>query len=289
MRLQIEKSPDRIDITWPLVLIPTGVYTAIRDAALRSTDYSILEGKKLAEFSKFLRAVQSEHQAPIETEAAISIRNAVLKDKVIRGYGRMNQLIRRISTEYARTGVVELALKYDFPPLNLLRGILLHRGFDSGSVYSVFAGRESPESLLSGRNLAQYRLAVEYDAESSFNQAEVTRRAAEAEAAVVRYFNTIGVKMKTQDELVAEQMAEHGRAVATPDILFCEPVYVNGERVYWLDYKDYVATEVPFIFKSNVDQASRYVARWGPGVLCYGHGVVEGVVVPGAQCMTWFD
>lgn len=283
---QITKTKDRIDITWPVIFISSSVYSKIRNYALRESDYRKLSGKKKTEFHQFVRALRSKYQTEITPDSAESIRNAVIKDKIIRGYSKMNHMIGRISTEYNASSIIELSSKYDFPPLNLLRGILLFRHFNPSQIYDIFAGRKNPTGVLSGRNLEQYKLALDNDAEASFNQQEVARIAAENEARTVSYFNSVGVAMKTQDELTKEQMKEHGRAVATPDILFTEPVYVNGSRVHWLDYKDYTATEIPFIFKSNVDQASRYIEKWGPGVMCYRTGVVENVTIPSTMCLS---
>lgn len=286
LKINIIKSATKIDITWPVTYIPVQVYNKVRNYVLRETNYRTLSGKKLAEFRQFIQVLKSKYQTNIDCDSAISIRNAVLKDKVIRGYSKMNQLIGRISVEYNSSSIVEVAERYDFPPLNLLRGILLFRRFSPSQIYDIFAGRKNPEGVLSGRNLSQYELALKNDAEASFNQKEVTRIAAENEYKVVMYFNSLGIAIKTQDELTKEQMAEHGRAVATPDILFTETVYINGMQVHWLDYKDYTATEVPFIFKSNADQAARYVKRWGPGVLCYRSGVVENIVIPSTICLS---
>jgi Protein of unknown function TPD sequence-motif len=284
--LKVAKSAGRIDISWPVTFISSSVYSKIRNHALRETNYRTLSGKKKTEFHQFVHVLKSTYQTEITAESAESIRNAVLKDKIIRSYSKMNHMIGRISTEYNKSSIVELSSRYDFPPLNLLRGILLFRHFNPSQIYDIFAGRKKPHGILSGRNLEQYELALKNDAEASFNQQEVARVAAENEARTVSYFNSIGIAMKTQDELTKEQMKEYGRAVATPDILFTETVYVNGERVHWLDYKDYTATEIPFIFNSNVDQAARYIEKWGPGIMCYRTGVVENVTIPSTMCLS---
>jgi len=75
-------------------------------------------------------------------------------------------------------------------------------------------------------------------------------------------------------------MAEYGRAVATPDILFEDEVYINDHRVHWIDYKDYAGTRIDFLYKSNVNQAERYGRRWGPGALCYRWGYLESLSIP---------
>lgn len=285
MRAQIRKLENGIHITWPEAYIPSQVYRKIRHYT-HGGDYRKLEGKSLAKFHQLVRALNSKYEANVSVDSAISIRNIVMKEKIIRAYGRMNRNIGKISMDFTSTSILELSAEYDFPPLNLLRGILLFRGYSPTDIYEVFTGRKSPTTILRDRNLEQYKLAVKNDAESSFNQSEIAKIAADNERAIVSWFNSIGISMKNQEDLVAEQQREYGRAVATPDILFLEPVYVNDVRVHWLDFKDYVGTEIPFIFNSNVDQASRYVEKWGPGVMCYRGGVVDNVVIPGTMCLS---
>lgn len=282
--MNIKRTADSLHIIWPETYIPARAYAKIRNFVYAS-DYKTLEGTELKRFRRFVKEVGIKYQAVIPIECAISIRSVVLKDRVIRGYSRMNRVVSRISIEYNTKTILQVSKKYDFPPLNLLRGILLYRGFEPSVIYDVFTGKTSAETILKGRNLEQYKLALQNDAEASFNQAEVARIAAANELRVVEWFRGIGAVMKTQEQLVEEQVKEHGRAVATPDILFMEPVYINGVRVHWLDYKDYTATEISFIFNSNVDQASRYVEKWGPGVLCYRY-VVDNVAISSTQCLS---
>lgn len=285
-KLSVKKDDTGTHITWPVSVISSHVYSKIRNHVLAESNYRTLSGKKLAEFKQLIQVLKSKYEEDISFAAAVSIRNAVLKDKIIRSYSKMNSQIARISVEFATKTIVELSERYDFPPLNLLRGILLFRKFNPSQIYDIFAGRKDPAGVLSGRNLEQFNLALKNDAEASFNQKEIAEIAAKNEALTVGYFNSIGISMKVQDELVKEQISEYGRAVATPDILFTTLVTINGVRAHWIDYKDYTATNVPFIFRSNSDQAARYVEKWGPGVLCYKSGVVQGVVIPQTQCLS---
>ena len=135
------------------------------------------------------------------------------------------------------------------------------------------------------RDAKQYLVAQENDAECSALQQKITDVAAFNENIVVEFFKSVGVRLLTQDDTTALQTAESGRALLTPDILFQEEVTVNAKRVYWLDYKDYVGSDISFLYKSNAAQADKYKVKWGDGVLCYGKGFVEGLAIPGAVLM----
>jgi hypothetical protein len=237
----------------------------------------------MAAFRDEVSRVCAGHSTTIPVAGAISIRNIVLKDKIVSSYGRMNGLMSVIAPRYASgESILSLARVFDFPPLNLLRGILLHRGMNPSEVYQVFAEKVRPALILSGRDLSQYKRAAANDAESIINQQAIADIAAANEDTVVQYFQRLGIGLKTQADLTAEQLAEHGRAVITPDILFTDEVYINDQRVHWIDYKDYIGTYVPFLYNSNVAQAAKYTARWGPGAMLYHHSFIDTLKIPGA-------
>jgi Protein of unknown function TPD sequence-motif len=265
--MKVSRSSNGVYITWPISPIPVETFDRLKGIISASTNYRLLTPAQVDEFKKI-------------DPNAISIRNSLLKGKIISNYHRMNKKIRSISAEYRNKSIVELSEKYDFPPLNLLRGIFLSIGYPSSDIYKVFAGRETPEQYIVGRDLAQYNLATANDAEYSFVQKKVAEVAAENERLVVEYFRSIA-SIQTQEDLTRIQMETHGRAVNTPDVLFTSPVYINNTLVKWLDYKDYTGTKVSFIYRSNTEQAARYVAEWGTGVMCYRGNFIENVKIPG--------
>lgn len=282
----------RRDGVWHFTWTNTGqsaaVYDRLRDLFWHNTDYGPLTAtgrdaiaKAVARFNVEAGAVGN---AAITPESAIAIRNVVLKDKITRGYPRMNAKMPQIAQAYNKgRDVLQLSTKYDFPPLNMLRGIFLARGMDRQAVYAVFALRKPADTLLHGRDLEQYNLASANDAESTFNQQRIAAVAAENEARAVKYFvQKLGMRAKTQDDLTAEQTKKYGRAVITPDLLFIDEVYINDARVHWIDYKDYIGTSAKFVLQLNTEQAAKYTKKWGPGALLYRRGWIEGVKIPGA-------
>lgn len=270
-------------ITWTQTPVNETVYNKITKWVRKSNDYAPMTSGKLRSFGTLVKSLNQKHNSSTTMEQAISIRNIILKDKIIKNFARMNQFIGKIAGEYkAGNGILALSIAYDFPPLNLLRGIFLHLGYDSSRIYSIFANKEDPSAFLNGRDLQQYNAAERNDAESTFNQQLIATIAAENENLVVDYFKSLGIKLTTQDELTIEQKEKYGRAVITPDILFNDRVYINNSRVHWIDYKDYIGTKVKFLYSSNVNQAAKYTAKWGPGAMCYHRSFVQDVQIPGA-------
>jgi len=222
----------------------------------------------------------------ITNDQIISIRNVAIKDKIISNYYRMNSHIGEVTRKYLKgVDILELSRYHDFPPRNLLRGILLKIGYSSRQIYSIFANKTSPDDLLSTRDWEQFHTADEHDAERTINQREIAVVAASNEDAFVKFFVDHGIELVTQEFLVEKDMAEHGRAVNTPDILFVDTVFINDRRVHWIDYKDYVGTRTNFLYTSNKKQVGRYANAWGPGALCFHHNFVDNMKLPKTQML----
>lgn len=269
-------------LEWRTNPINPKIYDAINDAVLHSSDYSQLDEADARKFLEGLRA-----HAPVPFDAAISIRHIAIKQKIIKNYGRMNAKIAKIAREFkSGADIIFLSKKYDFPPLNLLRGIFLElKGYSAKDIYTVFAAKVAPEKILNGRDLREFLIADDADAENTFSQQEISARAYETEMAFVAYVQSLGIKIRTQEELVQSQTIEFGRAIITPDILFVDTVYINGVRVHWIDYKDYAGTKTPFLYKSSLAQVAKYNEKWGPGALCFSYSFVANLEFPGAMLL----
>ncbi len=260
--------------------VSPAAYNEIATWVRKSKCYSVMSSSRRTAFKATVAA--AGRHTDISFDQALSIRNVVLKDKIIRSHPRMNSQIAEIAKKYQDgASILDLSSKYDFPPVNLLRGIFLHLGMSKHLVYDIFANKINSTELV-GRNMEQFRLAEENDAESIINQNRIATLAQNNENLFIAYFQALGIGIKTQNQLVEEQTAEFGRAVITPDILFTDVVYINGERVHWIDYKDYIGSNISFLYRSNAEQAARYAKHWGPGALCYRRSFVSSLKIPGA-------
>ncbi len=269
----------RHDIVWPTRPISVASFKRIASRFRADRDYSPMDSARLIKLSKYI-------EGHVSLEQAIAIRNVVIKDKIVKNYAQVNKNMPKIVARYDKgESVVALSRVFDFPPLSLLRGVLLHKGVCSTKLYSVFSNKTDAATLLAGRDLREYKQAEKEDAESTFNQQQAAAVAARNEAAFVAYIQSLGINLRTQESLTQEQMSEHGRAVLTPDILFLDDVYINGEKVMWIDYKDYVGTSIRLLLASNRAQAAKYKERWGLGALCYHQSFIADVAIPGAMLL----
>lgn len=244
--------------------------------------------------SEIKEIVQENNWREITPELCGSIRNIVMKQRIIKRHNWIKIHIKKIRAEYENgRSILELSHQYDYPPISLFRAILEERRNTQEleiKVYQkiigrVFTGKADPTTILSGRDLAQYYLAFENDSENVINQAKNAKIAEDNERLFTDYFVEAGIKIRTQDELASEQIREYGRPIITPDLLFESEVYINDKRVYWLEFKDYLATNYAFLYQSNVKQVRRYSEKWGHGAICYRFGAVEKVGLPDVEIL----
>lgn len=103
----------------------------------------------------------------------------------------------------------------------------------------------------------------------------------EMEDLVVDYLRSLGIRLSTEEELKKDQKEKYGRPRLTPDILFLDPVFINGSAVRWMDVKNiYGSYLVNTHFMKN--QVTSYVQEWGPGAVVFGMGYSDMLTIPGA-------
>ena len=274
---------------WESNIIKREIYTKLRAIIESSRTYEpdniwLENNKQIAD--EFLQSINMGQ--------LLAMRDSIVKNKVVQRYGTMNKHIKNVAADFygqntkrlshgevapirGNMDIIALAKKWDFPPLNLMRGILLTK-YEAPVIFDIINAGASP-TLLTPFERRQLTRATKHDTANTTNERERRGQAQDAEDAFVRFFESFDISLITQDSLAIHQIESHGRAISTPDMLFADDVYINNIQVKWIDYKDYVLTDIKFMHKSNSDQAAKYNAKWGKGALIYGRGLVEGVEI----------
>ena len=288
----IDKPCGRIfKFKWNTKLIPKGAYIALVKLIAIATDYGPVTPAITKKLSNGIKLINKEYKINLTVPHALSLHHIIAKDKIIHDYPRLNRMIKFIAAKYNppfSIDILTLAKKYDFPPLNLLRSIMIANGVPERDVFKAFNSEKSENrKILAARDLAQLKIAEKNDADSRINQDTIYKSAMDFEESVVKFFLNAGVRIKTQDQLAEQQTKRYGRAVITPDLLFLDHVYINDVKVTWLDCKNYMGNEIGFIRKSNVNQAAKYGVKWGPGVVLYRYSALDTLSLPSAIVLSW--
>ena len=83
-----------------------------------------------------------------------------------------------------------------------------------------------------------------------------------------------------EDELHTAQQRAYGCPVLTPDVLFRSPVFVNGQRVAWVDAKNFYGSGLAMADGKHRTQIEKYTAEWGPGAVVFSGGLSDALRLP---------
>lgn len=181
----------------------------------------------------------------------------------------------------AGESLVDISETIDFPPCNLARLLLpslLPAEAATGRVSKILA---DPESLIrvpdqeGGEGLArlasEVRDCVERDHVSSPLVASVKRAIGlEYESILYQHLESADLAFETEGELRKKG------ATKTPDALLKIPFMMGDRVVHWIDSKACFCSEELY-YQEGVRQFKQYVNRFGPGMVIYWFGYLEGI------------
>lgn len=192
------------------------------------------------------------------------------------------KVLHNSSADQRHLEIVQHACRlFAMPPMHVLFKYMSHRGLHYKKV------REN--------NPSEYLLVVDWanvtDSNSYLHKISNHTAGELFERSLERHLRNLGLKFRTQEDLVAEQrQLPEGRAFATPDILFDHPVQivVNDckHMITWIDAKNYIYAPIcsdlnrintdryrlSFIDESIVKQNIKYNKHFGPGAFVFAYG-----------------
>ena len=115
-------------------------------------------------------------------------------------------------------------------------------------------------------------------------QSRIVQRAIETDPVVFADYKRVNIQATRFEELLTSYLLGSSAicissASATPghpDVLFEEPVLIQGREVRWLDAKNYLLTSFEPIAAKLWEQARRYQRRFGPGAHVFSLGFTQG-------------
>jgi len=265
-------APQRFDFEWELNPVPLSTEEKVASEVVQRGHFGWLEDDRVEEIATF---VDSENMT---LDQALSLRSALLQQKTVYSHGRLKSKSRELAKHYrAGTSIIELSQRYDFPPMNIFRVVLEAMGWSKKKIKESL---REPSSMKS-REREEFEAAEAADRVSNVDQSEVQVRADLFEDILADWFEEKGVRLRRQPEMVKQQMADHGRPIRTPDLLFLDHVYINGEPIAWIDAKHFYGADVDFQRKKMRKQMNRYIDEWGSGAIVFRHGFSENLYMPG--------
>ena len=73
----------------------------------------------------------------------------------------------------------------------------------------------------------------------------------------------LSIRYKTQLELSDEQIRLEGISYNTPDFLILDELYINGNKINWIDAKNFYGSNTKFMIKKIKSQTKKYIYKCG--------------------------
>ena len=271
---EISPPPEKVEIKWKTKAVTKDVQRKAGKIACIPGEFGFLPEERVQEIAAKLDGM------PISLEQALSLRAALNQEKSVYSHSKLMRRSNELSRRYdSGESVIALSKRFDAPPVNTFRAILTGRGWTKTRIKDTL--NKNP-SKLNKRDREQFELAESVDRVSSVNQTETQTAAEVFEEILCRYFESVGIRFRRQEELLKEQTKQEGRAIITPDLLLLDDVRINGVPCAWIDAKHFFGADLKFPKKKTQKQVDRYVAEYGQGALVYRHGFCDGLRLRGA-------
>ncbi|KAJ0404266.1 hypothetical protein P43SY_000666 [Pythium insidiosum] len=267
-----------VEIDWPVAPIPQVLETQAAGLILQQETFRRLKLHQVHRIDELLQML------PITTNMTINLRKQLMRMSLMLNSHRVKRNAQQIAAEYdGGSSLIELSNVHNYPPVSLMRIILLARGMSAAGVKRALA---KPSMLLSKRDQQELRKATNYDSMHRSDPfiGSAMYDADSLETTVAHFLRSKGLRVKTEDELGQEQHAKYGRRVLSPDLLILDPLVINGTPIRWIDAKNYYGAHI--VSKRLIaKQLESYVKEWGPGAIVFGMGFSDMFSVPGVICL----
>ena len=269
-------SPKNHKFEWQTNPVPLKDEEALAKFVVKKGEFGWLEDSRVDEIGQFVNGKN------MNLDQALSLRSALLQQKTVYSHGRLKSKAKSLFRLYNEgVSVVDLSKRFDFPPMNIFRIILAEKRWSKSRIKECL--REP--SKMKKREQEEFEKAEAADRVSNVDQSETHSRADLFEEVLADWFESRGVNLRRQNEMVSEQRLEHGRPINTPDILFLDHVEINGQPVAWIDAKHFYGADVGFQRKKMLKQMMRYIDEWGSGAIVFRHGFSENLYMAGVTML----
>lgn len=208
-------------------------------------------------------------------EIILSIRANLMRFHMIVNHKKvLNQETKIINDYNNGMGVLELSTKYDGSPLNILRLVF------SSKYKKKLTQLIRNKKILYPQDMSQLDLAISNDLYALINQDKVLKKSTEFEQKIQEILDKLGIRYKTQEQLAEEQIQESDKATNTPDFLILDNLWINEQKINWIDAKNFYGLNTQYLRKRIKHQTKKYINAWGSGSIIFSLGFSSGLMIP---------
>lgn len=233
------------------------------------------------EYERIYRGLRNPGDIQVFEEEGYDTRmlETIYTQKVNRGVLRKHPFVKRSSKKMLKEWMAgstfcQIAKSYRYPPVLTAMMIFMENGTCRKTFWEYV---RDPDLLDSEETAQELREASEKDFVFSLEGVErATARGKWGEGLLWKWLDEQDIEYKTEYD---ERKESKHQGTKTPDCLLAEPMNFNGTKIYWIESK--ASFGDPAEFKQNcTKQLVPYTQLFGPGVVVYWNGYVDGMECP---------
>ena len=218
-----------------------------------------------------------------------SLKKSIIMNNQLIRYSKIISKITEISNDYLNKNIIKISNEYGASPLNIMRMIFKHRGLSNKEISKLF---KNPNKM-NAYDKEQFELGLENDKYGFVNEMQIKDASIKFEENIEKILIEKGVKYKTEKQLhieekekinsvkknkelsndeKTEKLNEQREQFITPDFVILSELYINNEKVNWIDAKNFYGANTNFIKKNIKKQSRKYVEQLGNGCIIFKYG-----------------
>lgn len=264
----------------------------IKRHSVKNGSYGVMDEKTIERVKKHI--INQFPDITLPDVLIIAIRSAYTREKIMLRHGKLKRSVKYLYSLFKSGYKIEqIARKYDYSPLSVARQFLLLNVNPKDKVgkKTIKTILRNPDKIKNERMSKEVKNIIErgVDIFASVDNENAAAKAEDFEGELGEYLTSRGVKYKTQEELVEEQIKTHGKPINTPDFLILSDLTINGVGIKWIDAKNFFGANAWMIRKSIQKQTKKYIDNWGQGAIVFSLGFSEKLEVADEVMMVGYN
>ena len=248
---------------------------------IKSGNYSKLDEKDLEYIKVFLKNKEKEFNIIPSNAIIRSIRSAYMNERELINHRYFNKYKKKIIKDFFKyKDIFKVSKKYDFSPIKILKYILEYHKLSKNNITLILhlSAKKELKTIkkkfpFNDEFLQNIKKVIDNDIFNTITQDKIKQYADAFERKLEYAIDHVyKVKYKTEEQLVIEQTEKYGRPILTPDILLLQDLYINNNKINWIDAKNYYGANTVLIKKNLKKQIDKYNDKLGPGAIVFNLG-----------------
>ena len=243
--------------------IPIKVEDKLSNVIVMKGNYKELNEIQIEKIKNYIK-----NKKGLTIESVLSMRSAYMNMKIMKRNFKLLRNIKYLTKLYKKKFTIkEICKKMDFSPISILRNIFNYLGYSKNEVKNFLLLRNLDK--LSDFDIEQINYSIKNDIFNKIDQSDQLNNSKQFELKIEKFLKDNSVQFKTQEELADEQIKKFGKSINTPDFLITSDLYINGNKINWIDAKNFYGANTDLVRKKTKKQIAKYIDKYGFGSIIF--------------------